>query len=179
MIMRCQALGLGVLLPLATALAFPTLAADRAVAELINRDGEVIGTVTVAAIPHGVHIEVDAEDLPPGARAFHIHERGDCSDPEEGFTASGGHYNPEGVGHGWLDSDGPHAGDLPNVHVAADGTLRVEFFHHLVTLDDGPAGLLGGDGTAFVMHEGTDDYLSDPAGEAGPRIACGVIEVAG
>ena len=123
-------------------------------------------------LARGVHIFAQAEKLPAGAHAFHIHAVGKCEPP---FKSAGGHFNPKGAKHGWNSSGGPHAGDLPNVHVQDDGVLAIEYFTAAVTLDDGETGLFDEDGSAIVMHEGADDYQSDPAGAAGPRIACGVI----
>lgn len=141
-------------------------------AELKNANGEQVGVATLREMPGGVLISVDIQNLPPGAHAFHIHAVGNCEPP---FTSAGGHYNPVGKKHGLLNPEGPHAGDLPNIHVGSDGKVRFEVIAGQVTLGAGANSLLDGDGSALVVHEGVDDYLSDPAGNAGPRIACGVI----
>jgi superoxide dismutase, Cu-Zn family len=153
-------------------------AAQTAVAHLQNTSGEEIGVVSfVPLAAGGVHITVSAIGLPPGIRGFHIHEVGEC-DPDDAFASAGGHFNPTDAAHGWDAPDGPHAGDLPNLHVHQDGTVAVEFFHTLVSLDEGAeTSLTGGDGTAILIHEHADDYMSQPTGEAGDRIACGVIEL--
>lgn len=145
-------------------------------ATLEDPDGENVGSVTLTPTPHGAHVEATFQGLPPGTHAFHIHETGSCS-PD--FEAAGGHLNG-GEAHGILDEDGMHAGDLPNIHVPESGQHRVELFHDGVTIDpeassgEGPV-VHDDDGSAVVVHEGEDDYTSDPAGDAGERIACGVL----
>lgn len=143
-------------------------------AQLINPDGKAIGNVSLTEIAAGVRIFAQATNLEPGVHAFHIHETGACEPPE--FTSAGGHFNPAGAEHGWDNPNGPHAGDFPNVHVQNDGILAIEYFTDTVTLGEGEASLFDDDGSAIVMHQGADDYQTDPAGAAGPRIACGVIE---
>ena len=152
-------------------------AAQTATAHLQSADGDEVGVVGFVPLASGgVHITVAAAGLPPGIRGIHIHAVGDC-DPADGYESAGGHFNPSDAAHGWDAPDGPHAGDLPNLHVHEDGTVAVEFFSHLLSLEDGAeSSLLAGDGTAVVIHAHADDYRSDPAGEAGERIACGVIE---
>ena len=119
-------------------------------------------------------IAATAEGLPPDPHAFRIHAVGACQTPD--FTSAGGHFNPTGAKHGILAPDGMHAGDLPNVHVAADATLKVEVLTQAVTLNDGPTSLFDEDGASMVIHANADDYRTDPTGEAGGRIACAVIE---
>lgn len=143
-------------------------------AVLMNPDGEEIGGVAIYEMAQGVRLFAQAEGLPEGTHAFHIHETGSCETPD--FKSAGGHYNPSDASHGWDSENGPHAGDLPNVHVQEDGVLSVEYFTDAVTLGDGDTTLFDDDGSAIVIHEGADDYQTDPAGDAGPRIACGVIE---
>ena len=156
---------------LAVMIALPALAqaAETAKAALKNPDGKGVGTVTLTAVPTGVLLDVDVTNLPEGTHAFHIHETGLCEGPD--FKSAGGHYNPEEDKHGLLNPAGPHAGDMPNIHVPANGQLRIEVLNQMVNLDS----LLDEEGTAIVVHEGPDDYTSDPAGDAGPRLACGVI----
>jgi superoxide dismutase, Cu-Zn family len=108
--------------------------------------------------------------LPAGDHAFHIHAVGKCVAPD--FKSAGGHYNPEEDQHGIMNEAGPHAGDMPNIHVPESGQLHIEVLNQMVSLD----GLFDEDGSAIVIHEGPDDYTSDPAGDAGSRISCGVIE---
>jgi len=147
--------------------------AQSANALLINPDGEEVGNVAIEQLEQGVRIFAQASGLPPGVHAFHIHQTGQCDTPD--FQTAGGHYNPSDEQHGWNNAEGHHAGDLPNVHVHEDGRLTLEYFTDAVTLGEGDSSLFDEDGSAIVMHEGADDYQTDPAGDAGARIACGVI----
>jgi len=152
------------------AVASSAFAVDKATALLKDADGRDVGKVTLIAVPSGVLLAVDLTDMPPGDHGFHIHGIGKCVAPY--FKSAGGHFNPEEDQHGILNEAGPHAGDMPNIHVPASGKLKVEVLNQSVNLG---MGLLAGNGTAIVIHEGADDYISNPAGDAGPRIACGVI----
>ena len=133
-----------------------------------------MGTVRLAQVPEGVKISLDVSGLSPGMHAFHIHGTGKCDPPD--FKSAGGHFNPEGKKHGLKNPDGPHAGDMENVEVGEDGTAQVEVVNTRVTLGEGKNSLFQPDGTAIVIHAKADDNMSDPAGNAGPRVACGVIE---
>lgn len=147
--------------------------ASDAKAVLQDPDGQQVGTVNLTETPHGVLLDVQFEGLPEGTHGFHIHETGLCEPP---FKSAGGHFNPGGAKHGILAPEGKHAGDLPNIHMPA-GSLRLEVLAAEVTLAEGEANsLLDADGSAIVVHDGADDYVTDPAGDAGNRIACGVIE---
>ena len=149
-------------------------AAQSAKATLKNAEGKEVGAATLTQTPAGVLIRLSVKGLPPGERAFHVHGVGKCEPP---FTSAGPHFNPAGKKHGLLAADGHHAGDLPNLHVPAGGELTIEVLNAAVTLEKGKANsLLGAQGTALVIHAGKDDYKSDPAGDAGGRIACGLIE---
>jgi len=141
-----------------------------ATAAMFDRDGEPVGSVLLYRLPRGTLIHARLEGLPVGAHAFHVHETGTCEAP---FDSAGGHYNPDDVAHGFASEEGGHAGDLPNIHIPASGSLEVEMYSTLLTVDDA---LFDDDGASIVIHQGPDDYVSDPAGAAGPRIACGVIE---
>lgn len=144
-----------------------------AAARFVDTEGALVGSATFREGPQGLVIRVDIEGLPPGWRAIHIHEHGEC-DPEDGFESAGEHFDPPGAEHGFLNPDGPHAGDLPNIHVFEDGTAKAEFFLPADRL--GEASLLAGGGTSLVIHEDPDDHMTDPAGDAGDRLACAVIE---
>lgn len=146
----------------------------RAIARLVTQEGTPAGTVDFTRAPTGVLIEVQVFGLTPGVHAIHLHETGACM-PD--FSAAGGHLNPDGKTHGFLSPDGPHAGDLPEITVGADGAAAAQFFNTLVTLDDGPAGLLDADGSAVIVHEHGDTH-SDTA-DFGEAIACGVITIIG
>jgi Cu-Zn family superoxide dismutase len=149
-------------------------AAQSAKATLKNAEGKEVGRAALTQTPAGVLIRLTVKGLPAGERAFHIHSVGKCEPP---FTSAGGHFNPGGRKHGLMAADGHHAGDLPNLHVPAGGELIVEVLNPAVTLEKGKANsLFGPQGTALVIHAGKDDYKTDPTGDAGGRIACGVVE---
>jgi len=152
--------------------ATPT-AAGGAMAKMADAKGGEVGSVVLKQTPRGVLLSLDLANLPPGTHAFHIHTTGKCEPPE--FKSAGGHFNPTDVHHGFESEKGEHAGDLPNLHVPESGTLRVEYATEAVTLGEGKNSLFDADGSALVIHAGADDYKSDPAGDAGGRIACGVI----
>ena len=153
---------------------FTLVEAQSARAVLKDAQGDTAGTVMFTEIDSGVRIEVDITRLAPGTHALHIHEKGVCEAP--GFKSAGGHFNPTGKQHGFLHPQGPHAGDLPNITVDPDSTLQMTLTTKLVTLEKGAeTSLLREGGTAVLIHQGADDYISQPAGAAGPRIACGII----
>lgn len=147
--------------------------ANTAEVHLLNASNESVGQATLRDTPNGVLVELDLKNLPPGQHAFHIHEHGQCKPP---FETAGGHMNPSGRHHGFEAATGPHAGDLPNLIVPESGTVRAELLARDVRLGDGTKGLMDTDGSAFVIHEKADDHRTDPAGDAGGRIACGVVE---
>lgn len=146
--------------------------------DLIDREGIQVGIATLTEESDGVHISVDAHHLPEGMHGFHIHEKGICDTPD--FESAGGHFNPDGKNHGFEDPNGPHAGDMVNLEVHADGTVEQMFINDMVTLErDVPHSLFSKEGTALMIHADADDYISQPAGDAGERIVCGVISKKG
>ena len=143
-------------------------------ATLKDPGGKEVGSAQLSQTPHGVLVQLTLKGIPAGDHAFHIHQAGKCEPP---FTTAGGHFNPGSKKHGVMAADGPHAGDMPNLHVPADGNLAVEVVNAAVTLDkDKPNSLFKPEGTALIIHAGKDDYKTDPTGDAGGRIACGVVE---
>jgi Cu-Zn family superoxide dismutase len=137
---------------------------------LVNSAGQSIGTVRAWQTAGGVSFRISASGLPHGIHGLHVHAVGRCDPPD--FASAGGHWNPAGKKHGMNNPAGPHAGDLPNVEVAANGVLTAT-----VTLPGATmASLLDADGAALVLHAGPDDYATDPSGNSGARIACAVIQ---
>lgn len=149
----------------------PTTGTARsATAQMMGAGGETFGTVTVAETASGqIHLSFTLENLPEGTRAIHIHETGSCEPP--GFDSAGGHLTG-GRDHGAQAPGGMHAGDLPNITIGADGSYQGEVLTDNVTMDE----VLDSDGSAIVIHADADDYVSQPSGNAGDRIACGVLE---
>jgi Cu-Zn family superoxide dismutase len=141
--------------------------------EFKNTRGETVGHARLAETPSGVLITIELRSIPAGVHAFHIHESGRCDPPD--FKSAGEHFSTGTRRHGFKNPDGFHAGDLPNVHVPGDGTLKHETLAEDVTLGPGRASLLDGDGASLVLHVAADDYRTDPAGASGDRIACAVI----
>jgi Cu-Zn family superoxide dismutase len=153
----------------------PATAQETMKIDIINTERKEVGQASITDGPNGVIIGLSLREkpagIPPGAHGFHIHAVGKCEPP---FKSAGDHFAPQKRGHGFLSKNGRHAGDLPNIHVPENGTLTVEFFVPDVRLK-GKNALLDEDGAALVIHTKPDDYRSDPSGEAGDRIACGVI----
>lgn len=148
--------------------------AQTASADIADQSGKSVGKATLTETPSGVLLRLSVTGLPPGVHAFHIHAAGKCEPP---FDSATGHFNPGGKKHGALSQGGQHAGDMPNLYVPSTGSLEVEVINTAVTLAKGSANsLLGPSGTALIIHAGTDDYTTDPTGNAGGRIACGVIK---
>lgn len=138
----------------------------------VLRDGAQSGAARLVGSPHGLLIGFEVPSLPPSSWvSVHIHENGTC-DPAGGFDSAGGHYNIAGTEHGLLSPGGPHAGDMPNQWVGADGILRSEVFNTFVQLADSGATVRG---RSLVIHDGPDDHESQPAGNSGTRIACAEI----
>src|SRR4051812_31123545 len=151
-------------------------AAQTATAALKNANGGDVGTAEMTQTPAGVLIKLSVKGLPPGDHAFHVHAVGKCEPP---FESAGPHFNPGNHKHGILSGEA-HAGDMPNLHVPQSGELSVEVVNAAVSLEKGrPNSLFDNDGSSLVMHAKADDYKTDPAGNAGDRIACGVIQQSG
>ena len=150
--------------------------ASQATAELKDKDGKGIGVATFRESSGGVTVNVNVKGLTPGLHAVHVHAVGKCEAPA--FTSAGGHFNPAQKKHGHKSPEGAHAGDLPNMLVAKDGTGRFEAFTDGMTLKPGGTSVFDKDGSALVIHAGVDDYATDPTGNAGDRVACGIITMA-
>ena len=145
---------------------------QRATATMAGPDGTPMGTVTLEQGPNGVLVSADVSGLTPGPHGFHIHDVGACT-PD--FSAAGGHYAPSGHGHGFMHGDDQHAGDLPNLYAASDGTARADVFTGKITLAaNADTTVFDDDGSAIIIHAQPDSYGAEPG--AGDRVACGVIE---
>lgn len=141
---------------------------------IINTKGQVIGTATFTEDDKGVNIHVQAAQLPPGAHGIHIHEKGECTPPD--FKTAGEHFNPIKHKHGFNNPEGYHNGDLPNIVVDEQGNVDVILNTKDVTLKKRKDNsLLKKNGTTLIIHASEDDYVTDPSGNSGARIACGVI----
>jgi Cu-Zn family superoxide dismutase len=142
---------------------------------LKNAKGDSVGTATLRQTPRGVHIKYDLHGLTPGEHAIHIHQNAKC-DAADGFKSAGPHFNPDAKKHGLQNPDGPHAGDMPNFTADAKGNAKGVARDPRVTLQEGaPNSVFANGGTALVIHAKADDLKTDPAGNAGDRIACGTI----
>lgn len=144
----------------------------RAIAALeVPKGGTVWGSVSFVEVAGGVLVRADVRGLPPGNEfGFHVHEKGDCSPPD--YASAGGHFNPEGKPHAHYGKAERHAGDLRNLRADMEGNATYAFETKLLTVKPGPASVVG---KAVVIHRNSDDYVSQPAGNSGPRIACGLI----
>lgn len=141
--------------------------------EMKDAQGQSIGTASLSESMGAVHIQLDLKGLKAGQHALHVHGTAKCEGPA--FTTAGGHFNPAAKKHGTMSPDGPHAGDMDNFTVAADGTAKGMVMAKGISLGSGANSVFTGGGTALMIHAGPDDMKTDPAGAAGDRIACGVI----
>ena len=142
--------------------------------EMKGTRGEAAGTAVIAAQRHGgVEITLDLRGLAPGEHALHFHGTARCEGPD--FTTAGSHFNPTSKRHGLQNPEGPHAGDMPNFIVTSDGTAKTRVSNPNVSLSDGENSLYARGGTALVIHAAADDMRTEPAGNAGARIVCGVV----
>lgn len=151
-------------------LAGPAMAQDLNAA-LVNDAGKAVGKASIRTASDGMLVMVEASGLAPGWHGLHIHAIGNCDDHAAHFKNAGGHLAESDQKHGYLNTDGPHQGDLPNIWVHADGTAKVEIYSDDLDAED----LMDADGSAVMIHATADDYKTDPAGASGERLACGVI----
>lgn len=150
-----------------------TTTQNTATADLKDAAGMGVGTATFTQVGNTLRIVLTVRGLPPGVKGVHLHAVGKCEPPS--FTSAGAHFNPRGKEHGSLNPQGPHAGDLPNITVGPDGTGRLETAADGVTLGSGPTSLFDADDTAIVVHAAPDDFKTDPTGNSGARVACGIV----
>jgi Cu-Zn family superoxide dismutase len=145
-----------------------------ATAEVKTADGKDVGIVTLTQTRSGVRLSGSLKGLPAGEHALHVHSVGKCEPP---FTSAGPHFNPAQKKHGKLNPEGHHAGDMDNIVVPASGDLALKIVNKDITLEKGkPNSVFQEGGTAVVIHAAKDDYTTDPTGNAGDRIACGVVK---
>ncbi|MBX3024037.1 superoxide dismutase family protein [bacterium] len=156
----------------AVGLAAPAMGQETGRGTFINAEGKNVGTLTVEHMPSGTMFLLKLHDLPPGVHGMHIHSVGKCMPPT--FDSAGPHFNPAGHQHGKENPKGPHAGDLDNITIPADGKLELQVDLPGVALR-GAGGLLDEDGASIVIHANPDDYKTDPSGNSGARIACAPI----
>ena len=148
--------------------------ATHAAATIIDASGVTVGWARITEDATGrLHVNVQVDGLTEGRHGIHLHAVGSCVPPS--FTSAGGHHNPFGAQHGLENPDGPHAGDLPNLEVNVAGHGRLQATTDGATLAHGPAALMDANGSALIIHAALDDQVTDPTGNSGGRIACGVI----
>lgn len=144
------------------------------IGKLVSAEGKDIGSVTLTESKNGVLVQIKATGFSEGSHAVHFHEKGECRAPD--FKTAGGHFSPTKLSHGFLHSGNYHQGDMPNQEVGADGEMNAEIFNPNVSLSADRNALLDDDGSALIIHAKADDYLSQPSGAAGKRVACAVFK---
>lgn len=145
-------------------------------AQLLNAAGQSMGTATATQSGDSIRVRIEGAGLPQGAHGAHIHMTGQCVAP--GFESAGGHWNPTGRAHGSENPAGMHKGDMPNILIGTNGAGTLEYTIAGARVSGGSDAMLDQDGAAIVIHAGPDDYRSDPSGNSGARIACGVFSPA-
>jgi superoxide dismutase, Cu-Zn family len=143
--------------------------------KFINAQGKKIGTVHVEHMPSATIFFLDLHNLPPGVHGIHIHSVGKCDPPD--FASAGPHFNPSNAKHGMKNPQGPHAGDLPNITIPKSGKLQTQIMVAGDRQWSGEGGILDGDGASLVIHASADDYMTDPSGNSGARIACAKLDL--
>jgi Cu-Zn family superoxide dismutase len=160
-------------LPVLLVVALASASSAKILIPLKDSQGKAVGSAILWESGPGIAMEVNLENIPPGEHAIHFHQNAKCDAPD--FKSAGGHLNPDGKKHGLQNPEGHHAGDNPNFTAGADGKAHFKWEDKDVTLGGDSHSLFSNGGTALVVHAKPDDQKTDPAGNAGDRIACGVI----
>lgn len=171
---KCSLVLVSLLVVLMYAVSVQAQKPTTATAELVDVDGVIVGVATFEVVPEGVLVAVNVDGLEgsEGEHGIHIHQTGSCT-PD--FSAAGGHFNPSGAQHGLDNPEGAHSGDMPNLQLNADGTATYESINEQISLGSDDLSLFDDDGSAIIIHAGPDDQVTDPTGNSGDRIACGII----